>query len=228
MRHWLLILLVPLTLFTLLPFAAPFAMDAGWAGLGRLIYTVYAPFCHQLPQRSWFLFGEQFTYSLDQIARVAHTTDSWQLRAFYGTPEMGWKVAWSDRMMSFYGGFPLFGWLYWALRRWRSVMPIPLWALVLSILPLALDGGTHLLNDAFWGISSGGFRDTNAWFAALTSNAWPGFYAGDSFGTFNWWMRLFTGLLAAWSMAFYAFPWAERLMSQELVRHQASTRGHRF
>ncbi len=218
MRHWLLILLVPLTLWVVLPFAAPLAMHAGWTRLGGLIYTLYAPFCHQLPQRSWFLFGEQFTYSLDQIASVAHTTDPWQLRAFYGTPDMGWKVAWSDRMISFYMGFVLFGWLYLALRRWRPIAPISLLVLVLALLPIALDGGTHLISDALWGISGGGVRDTNAWLAALTGSAWPGFYAGDTFGTFNWWLRLFTGVLAAWGMAFYAFPWLDRLMREELAR----------
>lgn len=220
MKHWLPLVLVPLWLFTLLPFAAPIAMHADWTRLGRLIYTLYSPLCHQLPQRSWFLFGEQFTYSLSQIARVADSESVWQLRTFYGTSEMGWKVAWSDRMISFYGGFPLFGLLYAALRRWRPVIPIPLWALALSLLPLVLDGGTHLISDMVWGISGGGLRDTNAWLAILTDNAWPGFYVGDTFGSFNWWMRLVTGLLAAWGLAFYAFSWMDRLMQEELVRYQ--------
>ena len=38
------------------------------------------------------------------------------LRHFLGTPTLGWKLAWSDRMVSFYGGLFLFTLLYGLLR----------------------------------------------------------------------------------------------------------------
>lgn len=63
-------LLIALFLLTGLPFVAPVAMAMGWTSLGEWLYFVFAPFCHQLPQRSWFLFGEQWTYSLEEIYRV--------------------------------------------------------------------------------------------------------------------------------------------------------------
>lgn len=216
-EHWLAVLLVVLLLFTFLPFLAPVFMTLGWTWAGKLIYTLYIPTCHQLPQRSWFLFGPKLTYTLDEINQVYPYLDSWNLRFFYGTPQMGWKVAWSDRMISFYTMTPVFGLLYAGLRRLRhpSPPPLPLPIFLLTLLPLALDGGTHLLNDAIFGISGGGFRDTNAWLAALTGNAFPNFYVGDHFGTFNWWMRLGTGLLAAWGIAFYTFPWLDRLIRRQ-------------
>ena len=52
----------------------------------------------------------------------------------------------------------------------------------------------------------------------LTANVLPGFYAGDHLGTFNWWMRLVTGLLAAWGLAFYSFPHLDRQIARERAR----------
>ncbi len=220
MRHWLAMLLGGLGLFVTLPFLAPVAMAAGWTWLGKLIYTAYIPFCHQLPQRSWFLFGPKLTYTLAEINQVYPSTDPWQLRFFYGTPEMGWKVAWSDRMISFYGLTPVFGAVYaWIRhRRGRPLPPMPLWLFILALFPMAVDGTTHFISDLLYGVSGGGFRDTNAWLAALTGNAFPGFYAGDHYGTFNWWMRLLTGIPAAWAVAFFCLPWLDRFFGSEEAR----------
>lgn len=219
-RHGLTWVLAGMLLFVMLPFAAPLLMAAGWTGAGELLYRLYALFCHQLPQRSWFLFGPKFTYTLAEIRQVAPATDVWTLRAFFGTPEMGWKVAWSDRMISFYTMTPVFGLCYVLLRRLRPIRPLSWRLLVPALLPLALDGGTHALNDLLYGISANGFRDTNEWLALLTGNAFPTFYAGDHAGTFNWWMRLLTGLTAAWGVAFWFFPWLDRLFQEEASRQQ--------
>jgi uncharacterized membrane protein len=220
LRHWLALLLAPMLLFVTVPFLAPAAMAAGWTTLGEAIYWFYTPFCHQLPQRSWFLFGEKLTYTLAEINQVFPYTDAWTLRRFYGTPVMGWKVAWSDRMISFYTLTPLFGLLYALLRQvgWR-VQPLSLQVLLWTLAPLLLDGFTHLLNDTLAGDYTSGFRDTNAWLAVLTANAFPGFYAGDSLGAFNWWMRLLTGVLAAWGVAFTVFPFLNEIIGAEARRY---------
>ena len=119
-------------------------------------------------------------------------------------------------MVSFYFMTPVFGAIYALLsRRGHAVGPISLTLLLLTLLPLAVDGLSHVANDLLYGISSGGFRDTNAWLASLTGNAFPALYAGDHLGTFNWWARLLTGLLAAWGTAFYLFPRLDRLLSEE-------------
>ncbi|MEZ4860659.1 MAG: DUF2085 domain-containing protein [Caldilineaceae bacterium] len=219
LRHWLLLFLTPMLIFVTLPFLAPVAMHWGWEGIGRILYIAYSPFCHQLPQRSWFLFGEKLTYTLTEIQQVYPYADAWHLRHFIGTPTMGWKVAWSDRMISFYFMTPVFGLFYPLLRRLGyTLRPIPMWLMFLALTPLMLDGMTHVFSDALYGISNGGFRDTNLWLAQLTNNAFPGFYAGDHYGTFNWWMRLLTGLLAAWGLAFHYLPWLDRLMRKEVRR----------
>lgn len=213
-RHWLAALLIALGIFVTLPFLAPIAMAVGWVWLGKLIYVMYIPFCHQLPQRSWFLFGPKLTYRLDEIAQVYPFLDPWRLRFFYGTAEMGWKVAWSDRMISFFGLMPVFGFVYAGIRRWRrrALRPLPLWLFLMALTPFALDGLTHLVNDALFGVAGSGFRDTNAWLATLTGNAFPDFYMGDHYGTFNWWMRLVTGALGAWAIVFFGFPWLDHLL----------------
>ena len=115
---------------------------------------------------------------------------------------MGWKVAWSDRMISFYTSVWFFALLWFPFR--RRIRPIAWWGLAL-LLPMALDGGTHAISDLA-GIGQG-FRDTNAWLAALTNCAFPAtFYAGDALGSFNSLMRLITGLLAGLGIVWLAFP----------------------
>jgi uncharacterized membrane protein len=204
-RHWLLAFLLFWGIFNLLPWLAPVFMKAGWEAAGRSIYLLYTFFCHQLPQRSYFLFGARPMYELNEIqAAWQNTTNPLVLRQFVGTPEMGWKVAWSDRMVSLYTGI-----FFWAvlLAPWRRRLPrLSLWVLVLLALPLAIDGGTHMISDMVGGIG-GGFRYDNAWLASLTNHAFaPGFYAGDSLGSFNSWMRLITGLLFSLGAVWFALP----------------------
>ncbi|GAB4456426.1 MAG: hypothetical protein Kow00120_25750 [Anaerolineae bacterium] len=63
-KHWLRVIIVVLALYVGLPFAAPTLMRLGLEGPAHLIYTVYAPLCHQLAFRSLFLFGAQPVYPL--------------------------------------------------------------------------------------------------------------------------------------------------------------------
>lgn len=212
-RHMLALLVGLMLIITLLPFAAPLFMHWGWERPAQVLYWFFGFTCHQLPQRSWFLFGPKLTYTQAEIQAVWPADNALVLRQFVGTPAMGWKVAWSDRMLSFYTGTALWGAVYWGLRRMGvRVRPLPWVWLGLALLPLIMDGLTHALNDTLAGVSGTGFRDTNAWLAALTGQAWPAFYAGDQAGTFNWWMRLVTGLLAAWGLAFAFFPRLEQVM----------------
>lgn len=217
LRHGLLLLLALLFAFTFLPFAAPVAMNMGWKFGGELLYRFYSSFCHQLPQRSWFLFGPKLTYTLAELQQVNPGLSPLELRTFVGAPTMGWKVAWSDRMVAFYTLTPVFGLVFLGLRRIGvRIAPLSWIVMLVTLLPLLIDGGTHALNDALsMGMSGIGFRDTNLWLAWLTNNAFPAFYAGDHYGTFNWWARLLAGALAAWGIAFTVFPLLDQIMQQE-------------
>jgi hypothetical protein len=206
-RRWPLLLTVTFGIWLGLPWLAPVLMKLGWTTAAEFIYFLYALQCHQLPQRSFFLFGEKSMYSLAEIQAAWHVTeDPLVLRQFVGNTEMGWKVAWSDRMVYMYTSILFFGWLYRPLR--RRVRPLPLWAIALFFVPLAIDGGSHVVSDLS-GLSSG-FRAGNEWLAALTGYVFPtAFYAGDALGSFNAWMRLLTGLLVGIGLAWLACPFLE-------------------
>lgn len=211
-RHWLGTFLIIYGLWVWLPFLAPVFMQIGWSGAGKAVYFVYSFFCHQLPERSFFLFGQKAMYSLSEIqAAWQDTINPLILRKFIGNADMGWKVAWSDRMISFYTSIWSFAVLWSPLR--RKVKPLPWWGFVLFLLPLVFDGGTHTLSD-FAGIGQG-FRDINLWLAVLTNNAFhSSFYAGDALGSFNSLMRLITGLLAGLGIVWFAFPHIEASFTQ--------------
>ena len=212
-RYWILIFSVILGLYVGLPLLAPVFMKLNWETPARTIYFIYSLLCHQLPQRSYFLFGSKVTYSLPEIQSMwQNTLDPLVLRQFVGNSDIGWKVAWSDRMVSMFTSLWLFGILWRPLRRWLK--PLPWWGLVLFLLPMALDGTSHLISDLY-GIGQG-FRDSNAWLAILTNNAFPpGFYAGDAWGTFNSWMRLLTGVLFGLGIVWFAFPYLDDVFSQK-------------
>jgi len=214
--HWLQIFLVLYGIWVFTPFLAPFFMYIGWTGAGKTIYFIYSFFCHQLPERSFFLFGEKSMYSLNEIqAAWRDSINPLILRRFIGSEVMGWKVAWSDRMISFYTSVWVFTVLWWPLR--RKIKPLAWWRFVLLLLPLIMDGGTHTLSD-FAGIGQG-FRDTNQWLAIMTNNSFPAtFYAGDALGSFNSIMRFISGLLAGLGIVWLAFPYffQTQALTQEL------------
>ena len=214
-RNWFWLLMAVFGVYVTLPFLAPVFMALGWDGAGRVIYFIYSFLCHQLPQRSYFLFGQHFTYPLAQIrqeAGIADPNNLLALRRFIGNPEMGWKVAWSDRMISLFTSIPLFALLWYPLR--RRIKALPWWGFVLLILPMALDGTTHFIGDLS-GIGQG-FRDTNLWLAALTKNVFsPTFYAGDAWGSFNSIMRLLTGALFGLGIVWFGFPYLKQSLSGE-------------
>ena len=211
-RSWFLWFLLATGLWVGLPWMAPVFMQLGWVGLAKAIYLVYSFQCHQLPQRSFFLFGPKPMYSLAEIQSAWRATlDPVILRQFIGSPGMGYKVAWSDRMVSFYTSIPLGALLWWPLR--RRFRPMPLWLLAVLALPIAIDGGTHFLSDLS-GIGQG-FRYTNAWLAQLTRYSLPAsFYAGDALGSFNSWMRLITGPLFGLSVAWGTMPYIHSSFSE--------------
>ncbi len=205
-RHWLLAFNVAWGVFVIAPWLAPVFMKIGLPGVGNGIYFVYQFFCHQLPERSFFLFGPQPMHSLGQIGAVWPTADANVLRQFVGNADFGWKVAYSDRMVSMYSAFWLAS-IAFAFVRHR-LRPLSLWGYALMILPMAIDGTSHFISDLS-GIEQG-FRATNDWLVQLTGGAFPAtFYAGDALGSFNSWLRLITGALFGIASVWLAFPYAE-------------------
>jgi len=135
---------------------------------------------------------------------------------------MGWKVAWSDRMVALYSSIWLFGLIWWPVR--RKIKPLPWWAFVLLITPMAVDGLTHLVSDLA-GIGQG-FRDSNAWLSMVTSGVFaPSFYAGDAWGSFNSVMRLMTGTLFGLGVVWFGFPYLDQAFSSQQIEHGSQNNG---
>jgi uncharacterized membrane protein len=206
-RNWITLFALIMGAYVGLPFLAPIFMHWGWSGAGKTIYLIYSFLCHQLPERSFFLFGSKPMYSISEIqAAWKNTFDPIVLRQFIGNPQMGWKVAWSDRMVSMYLSTWFLGLLWYPLR--RRIKALPWWGLLLFLLPMAVDGSTHFLSDLA-GIGQG-FRYTNAWLATLTNNSLPfSFYVGDALGSFNSWIRLLTGFLFGVGVVWFGFPYLD-------------------
>ena len=187
-RNWLSWFLMVYGVWVLVPFSTPWLMQVGAAGPAEAIYSLYSLFCHQLPERSLFFFGPKPMYTLLEIGQVWPTDNAQVLRQFIGNAQMGWKMAWSDRMISAYGGVWLAGLLYAVFGKRAPRLSLKAWLLI-GIVPIFADGIMHMLNDILAGTTGTGFRDTNAWLQVLTGNTLPAaFYAGDQLGTFNAWL----------------------------------------
>ena len=208
---WLQIFLILYGIWIWLPFLAPTFMHIGWSGAGRTLYFIYSFFCHQLPERSYFLFGQKTMYSLPEIQSAwQNSFNPLVLRQFIGNTAMGWKVAWSDRMISFYGGVWAFAILLAHFA--AGSKPCPGGDSLFCCSPL-LWMGAHICS-AIPGIGQG-FRYTNQWLAILTNHVLSAsFYAGDALGSFNSWMRIVTGLLAGLGIVWFAFPHLEQSFAE--------------
>ena len=202
-KHWLLI--ANLFAGTILAMAvlAPLFKFSGWAEGSDAIYLTLAPHDHQLPYRSYFLFGQNGlvqSYSLEQV--LAWGADPTNLRAFTGNPEIGYKMALNHRMTAIFIGI-FFSGVFWAWNGRKPKLGL-FWFLVL-ILPLLIDGFTHLNAEE----NGPGFRG-NQWAVALSGGAFSeGFYTGSTVGTLNWWLRTITGLMFGIGFTWYLYTFMD-------------------
>lgn len=149
-KHWLAVFNTLALLYVGLPFLAPTMMALGAETPASLIYTVYSPLCHQLPQRSWFFFGPQLSYRLPELMELAPTevTDAFS-NGFIGNAELGYKMAFCQRDAAIYGAIFVSGLAYGLLRRRWDVKPLTWWAYILiGLVPMGLDGGYQFLSYA--------------------------------------------------------------------------------
>jgi len=204
-RHWLMVANLAMALFIGGTLLAPLLMRLGLEGPARAVYFFYGLNCHQLPERSYFIFGPDGfnSYSKDQV--IAWGADPDYLRGFVGNAEVGFKLGMAQRNTAIFTTFVLAGLAYGLLRKRLPSFRWPL--LLLLILPMALDGGSHMISE----VTGLGFRETNSWLAAMTGGVFPGtFYAGTTLGSFNWLMRTLTGGLFAVGCIWFAFPYLDR------------------
>ncbi len=188
-HHWLRFACGALGLFVVVAWLAGVFAWLGLWDVANPIYTAYALTCHQLPERSGSIFGYQ--------------------------------VAFCYRNTALYGGTALFGVLYGLARdgkvrqlAWLK-KPIPWWMFVLLLLPMAVDGTTHML-----GLRDNMMDNMNASFGV--------FDIGSQVFSLNWWLRVITALTAALGVVWFAYPRMERVVQESenlrlVYRQSAST-----
>ena len=68
-QHWLLVVNSVSFVVLILPtVVAPAFLALGWNPPAQAIFTVYSTICHQMPSRSFFVFGEQMAFCQRQFA----------------------------------------------------------------------------------------------------------------------------------------------------------------
>ena len=134
-KHWLFVANLMMLLLAGLPLLAPVLAHSGEQGLARAIHVAFTPFCHQLPERSFFLFGPQASYTADELSRVGADALS---RRFTGTEELGYKVAVCQRCLAIYAAWLGFGLLFGLVR--AHLRPIHPRSFLLLLIPIAVDG----------------------------------------------------------------------------------------
>ncbi len=210
-RHWLAIAIGLVGVYAGLPWLAPVFMKLGWTGPASIIYLVYSFMCHQLPQRSYFLFGPKMTYSLAEISAVWEWQTLLDLRRFIGTPEMGYKVAYAHRLTAIWTSVLVGSLIFGAVR--HRLRPLSFKGYLLLILPMAVDGFSHLFTEVLPFVD---WRTTNAWFRPLADflglQLSPAFYTGTTIGSLNWALRTLTGALFGLASVWFAYPHIERAM----------------
>jgi uncharacterized membrane protein len=142
-KHWLAIANAVLSLYAGLPALAPVLMATGHTSAARLIYTLFLPLCHQLPERSFFLLGPQPTYTLTELEGLVGSNVP--LR-YTGSPGLGYKMAVCQRDFATFLAALVAGLAFTLLR--RRLRPLSIKAFVLLCIPIALDGFGQLL--ALW------------------------------------------------------------------------------
>lgn len=154
LRHWLSLLTLLFLVYVGLPLVAPVLMKAGAELPARVIYTIYIPFCHQLPERSYFLFGEAPVYSLDDLQAAGVAGGGLLERRFYnGDAEHGYKAALCERDLAIYGSMFVLG-AFLLVRNRRPPRLKPLWYILIFVLPMAVDGLSQLagLRESNWAL----------------------------------------------------------------------------
>ncbi len=206
-RHYLALLNFVMLLYFGLPILAPVFMHAGLTAPANIIYTLYKPLCHQFGFRSFFLFGEQAYYPLEeagipgvitfeaatglQDVRNPLAFSRYEARQFTGNETMGYKIALCERDLAIYAAIFLFGVLYAASGRRLKPLHWMLWILI-GIVPVGLDGFSQLFSQMEWG-----------WLMRLLP-----YRESTPF------LRVLTGGLFGFATAWFAYPAIEESMAE--------------
>jgi len=206
-KHYLALFNVVMLFYFGLPLLAPVLMNAGATGPANVIYTIYKPLCHQFGFRSFYLFGEQAYYPLeeahvDNVISFGEATGiqdlrnpagygRYEAREFTGNETVGYKMALCERDMAIYSAIFLFGILYAVSGRKIKSLHWLLWILI-GMGPIGLDGFSQLFSQMEW-----------TWLSGILPYR-------ESIPLF----RVLTGALFGFTTAWFAYPSIEESMSE--------------
>ncbi len=149
-QHWLLLISAVLGVFIALPTLAPVLMYLGLTGPAELIYSAYRLTCHELAFRTYFFFGDQPVYTVDQLrASVGvHNEDFTYWSSFLGNAQLGYKMAWCERDMAIYSSILLGGFVFGLVR--PRLRPLDWRLYLVFIIPMAIDGFWQLFTSPIY------------------------------------------------------------------------------
>jgi len=150
----------------------------GYQGVAQKLYNLLGLLCHQMPDRSFFLFGQQFQYSKDQLLTVARSDSFFTINIgnrFVCADSIGCKFGICSRCTGMYSGMFIGMIASKFIERFRFQK----WLLLILLVPMALDGGIQLI-------------------ASLINPALP-FYVSNNR------LRFVTGFAFGFGFASYAF-----------------------
>jgi len=194
-RHYLAILNFIMLLYVGLPFLAPVMMHSGATAPARVIYTIYSPLCHQFGFRSFFLYGEQAYYPLEEASiegvldfesatGILHLQDPsnqsrLEARRYVGDGRVGYKIALCERDVAIYASILFFGLLFGLTGRRFPQLHWLIW-IILGLGPVGLDGFSQLFSQFNWPALATllPYRESTPFLRVLT---------GSMFGFFTAW-----------------------------------------
>jgi uncharacterized membrane protein/thiol-disulfide isomerase/thioredoxin len=193
-NHYLAIMNLVMLFYVGLPFLAPVLMKSGATAPARVLYTIYSPLCHQFGFRSFFLYGEQPYYPLEEagvnvvdfetatgITGLHNPNDMSRLEArrYVGNETVGYKVALCERDVAIYAAILFFGLLFGLTGRRFPQLHWTLWILV-GLGPIGLDGFSQLFAQFEWPFLASilPYRESTPFLRVLT---------GAMFGFFTAW-----------------------------------------
>ncbi|MFH1546986.1 MAG: DUF2085 domain-containing protein [bacterium] len=179
-----------MVIYFLLPIISPILFKMGLPRFGWYIQTFYKFLCHQRPERSFFLFGPKFSYSLSELRDQGYN-GLFLGYPFIGNKEIGYKMAFCSRDFFMYlatvtsAFFVCFS---------KKRIRISWWLLAILLIPMTIDGTVQLISELSYITRSGvlGTLDSPYYLSNNLIRAITGLLFGTGTGLF-----LFSELKAA-------------------------------
>lgn len=187
-KHYMFVFNLIVFIYIGLPFLAPILMKANLPNPAKTIYKIYTPLCHQLPFRSFFLFGEQPVYPRALAGLENYETfneasgmdedDLLAARTFIGNETMGYKIALCQRDIGIYLAILLFGVIFSLFS--NKIKAVPWWVwIIFGLVPVGLDGFSQMLSQTNLALFS--------WLPLRESTPFLRVLTGGLFGLFTAW-----------------------------------------